>query len=120
MFKLFTKTVTIIEPYDVPTFIIFNVNNFNIWFNDTENRAVYAHSGIFLRVDKLSQSHVYDYLLKCYGIENNYEAHLKYGIELTDFISEIRFDWLQKISNNYIQHKHRHNTATNILSNDNK
>lgn len=105
MFKFFTKIVTIIEPFEVPTFIMFDVNNFNTWFNDTGNRAVYAHSGIFLRTDKLSQSQIDDYLLKCYGIEYNSMRYLKYGTELTDFISEIRFDWLQKINNGYYQHK---------------
>ena len=30
--------------------IIFNVDNFNIWFNHPENGATYANSGIFKRL----------------------------------------------------------------------
>jgi hypothetical protein len=31
-------------------------------------KAVYANTGIFLRLDKLSESHIKDYLEKCYSI----------------------------------------------------
>lgn len=54
--------------------IIFNVDNFNAWFCDDENNnAIYANTGIFGRIDKLSESHIDDYLDKCYNInvENN-------------------------------------------------
>ena len=34
--------------------VVFNVDNFNKWFNDPNNNAVYANTGIFLRLDKLS------------------------------------------------------------------
>jgi hypothetical protein len=43
--------------------LFFNVDNFNKWFNDPNNKAVYANTGIFLRLDKLSESHK-DYLEK--------------------------------------------------------
>ena len=52
-----------------PEAIIFNVDNFNIWFNDPNNQAVYANHGIFLRIDKLGDAIIFDYIYKCYGIE---------------------------------------------------
>jgi len=79
--------------------IVFNVDNFNKWFCDPNNKAIYANSGIFLRVDKLSESHIEDYLMKCYGIPN-------YGPFLwsqptwemvSDFYNEIRKDWMNKL-----------------------
>jgi hypothetical protein len=79
--------------------IIFNVNNFNIWFNHKDNGAEYAHSGIFLRVDKLSESHITDYLLKCYGIENPAFLFSKPANEMiSEFQKEIRKDWLNKLN----------------------
>ncbi len=73
--------------------VIFNVDNFNKWFNDPNNNAVYANPGIFLRLDKLSESHILDYMLKCYGIGN--EGHW----DLYKFYEEIRKDWMNKINN---------------------
>jgi hypothetical protein len=49
-------------------YVVFNVDNFNKWFNDLIIKAVYANTGIFLRLDKLSESHIKDYLEKCYSI----------------------------------------------------
>ena len=78
--------------------IIFNVDNFNIWFNHKDNDAQYANPGIFLRVDKLSESHITDYLLKCYGIENPAFLFSKPANEMiSDFQKEIRTDWLKKL-----------------------
>ena len=48
--------------------IVYNVDNFNLWFCHKDNGAVYANEGIYLRLDKLSESHITDYLLKSYGI----------------------------------------------------
>ena len=67
MLKIFTKEV--IKPFPVPEFIVLNVDNFNTWFKAKDNNAVYANEGIFLRLDKLSVSHVTDYMEKCYGIK---------------------------------------------------
>lgn len=50
--------------------VVFNVDNFNEWFNDKDNGATYAHSGIFLRTDKLSDQHIEEYMKNCYGIDN--------------------------------------------------
>jgi len=77
--------------------IIFNVDNFNIWFNHKNNRAEYAHSGIFLRTDKLSEGHVEDYLLKCYGIETEVFSKPTHEMILT-FMQDIRLDWIIKIN----------------------
>jgi hypothetical protein len=80
--------------------IIFNVDNFNIWFNHKDNGAQYAHPGIFLRVDKLSESHITDYLLKCYDVENPDFLFSKPANEMiSEFQKEIRKDWFKKIGN---------------------
>ena len=79
--------------------IIFSVDNFNIWFNHSENGAVYANPGIFLRLDKLSQSHISDYLEKCYGIENPAFLFSRPASEMiSDFEKKIREDWLKKLN----------------------
>lgn len=79
---------------------IFNVEKFNEWFCDPNNEATYAHTGIFLRLDKLSVGHIFEYLEKRYGI--------KYGGPflwskptremLGDFEEEIRKDWRTKLN----------------------
>jgi hypothetical protein len=92
MLKFFTKEI--IKPFPVPPYIIFNVDNFNAWFNAPDNGSTYANSGIFLRVDKLSQSHVVDYLEKCYGIaENNQAQDL-----VSKFFYDVQSDWLEACS----------------------
>jgi len=75
--------------------IIFNVDNFNIWFNHKNNRAEYAHPGIFLRNDKLSESHIKDYLWKSYVIETEVFSKPTHEMILT-FIQDIRVDWIIK------------------------
>ena len=79
--------------------IIFNVDNFNIWFNHKDNGAEYANPGIFLRTDKLSESHITDYLLKCYDIENPTFLFSKPAHQMIyDFEKDIRKDWLSKLN----------------------
>lgn len=74
--------------------IIFNVGNFNIWFKHPKNGAQYANEGIFLRTDKLSESHVDEYLSKCYGIDNGAFLFSRPFVEMkSDFLKEIRKDW---------------------------
>jgi hypothetical protein len=51
--------------------IMFSVENFNKWFVDPNNGAVYANRGIFLRLDKLSVGHIEDYLEKEFGIDRS-------------------------------------------------
>lgn len=80
--------------------VVFNVDNFNKWFNDLNNNAVYAHPGIFLRLDKLSESHITDYLEKCYGIKNGgaflWSKPTSEMIRI--FCEEIREDWRNKLN----------------------
>jgi hypothetical protein len=81
--------------------VVFNVDNFNKWFNDPNNKAVYANPGIFLRLDKLSESHIKDYLEKCYNIVDvDYvEWSLPSHILIDKLYNEIRKDWKNKINN---------------------
>ena len=98
MLKIFTKEI--VKPFPVPGYIVFNVDNFNNWFNNPNNNAVYANPGIFLRLDKLSASHVIDYIEKCYGISYTMdEFYYLYGEEdaLIKFVSEIREDWKKRL-----------------------
>lgn len=76
-------------------YTIFNVDVFNEWFNDKDNGAVYANSGIFLRLDKLSISHIEDYLVKCHGLNlSNWDI----DEDVRNFHEEIRKDWIDKIN----------------------
>jgi hypothetical protein len=81
--------------------VVFNLDNFNKWFNDPNNNAVYSNPGIFLRLDKLSESHILDYMEKCYGIKNG--GPMKWSkphwIMIEDFHNEIREDWRNKLNN---------------------
>lgn len=72
--------------------IVYNVDNFNIWFCHKENKAVYANSGIFLRLDKLSHSHVIDYLQKSFNIENPDYS------KVVSLYEDVRKDWLNKLN----------------------
>lgn len=100
MLKFFTKEI--VKPFQVPEYVIFNVDNFNNWFNDTNNNAIYANPGIFLRTDKLSQSHVMDYLEKCYGldcgvlIEDTIVWSNPINELILDFYHKIIIDWRMK------------------------
>ena len=83
------KEIKQVVPVDT---IVYNVDNFNLWFRHKDNGAVYANEGIYLRLDKLSQSHIEDYLLKSYGIVQ--ADHQK----IYDFEQEIRQNWSRVIS----------------------
>jgi len=83
------KESKIITPIDS---IVYNVQNFNLWFCDVNNNAVYANKGIFLRLDKLSQSHIIDYLDKSYGIKE-----VDY-VKIHDFEKSIRENWYNKLN----------------------
>lgn len=77
--------------------IVFNVDNFNIWFRHPDNKAVYANEGIFLRTDKLSESHVEDYLLKSYGIKNGAFVFSKpYREMVSDLFKAVQKDWMAR------------------------
>ncbi len=85
------------QPKEIPSAEeMFNVQTFNDWFCDPNNNAVYAHKGIFLRLDKLSVWHIIDYLNRKFNIH-----WIQAGIpheELEQFCSEIRNDWREKIN----------------------
>lgn len=92
--KLFSKKEKPVK-FIVPKYVLFNVDTFNTWFNDKNNNAVYANPGIFLRLDKLSESHIGDYLLKCHNINSlDHDFHE----EIKNFYYEIKKDWMDKIN----------------------
>jgi hypothetical protein len=89
--NLFLRNNEIKQVVPVDT-IVYNVANFNLWFRHKDNGAVYANEGIYLRLDKLSESHITDYLLKSYGI-TQFDHQRVY-----EFEQEIRKDWYGKFS----------------------
>ena len=93
IFDFFKKKET--KSIEVPSeSAVFDVENFNRWFNDPNNNAVYANPGIFLRTDKLSESHIMDYLEKCHGIKNGGPF-----LEMVaEFEERIREDWRKRIA----------------------
>jgi hypothetical protein len=75
-------------------YVIFNVDTFNTWFNSPDNEAVYAHPGIFLRLDKLDVSQINDYLVKCHGLNLD---EWDIDEEVWIFREEILNDWREKL-----------------------
>lgn len=89
-------------PVEIPSEdVVFNVENFNKWFNDPNNNAIYANPGIFLRLDKLSESHITDYMEKCYGIKNGGPFLWSEPVSemIREFMYRIREDWRKKLNN---------------------
>jgi hypothetical protein len=89
-------------PVEIPSEdVVFNVDNFNKWFNDPNNNAIYANPGIFLRLDKLSESHITDYMDKCYGIKNGGPFLWSEPVSemIREFMYRIREDWRKKLNN---------------------
>jgi len=72
--------------------IVFNVDNFNIWFNYPNNGSIYCNSGIFLRMDKLSIDMIEEYLATQYNI-------VEFDSKLYEFKKEILDDWKIKLNN---------------------
>lgn len=81
--------------------IVINVINFNSWFNDKDNGAVYAHPGIFLRLDKLSESQILDYIKNSYN-KDTYEFYKdpKRHYLIYAFYTQIAYNWRQKLRGN--------------------
>ena len=73
---------------------ILNVKDFNEWFNSDKDPEIYAHPGIFLRLDKLSQDHLDSY------VQHATEGLLEYGDfdweTMKKFEDKIRKDWMKK------------------------
>ena len=99
--KLFVKEIIIEKQCVPPEYIVFNVDNFNLWFQDPSNNAIYANKGIYLRMDKLSQTHITDYLDKCYGIKNNgaFLWSKSTNEMIYNFYNNITKNWMQQIKN---------------------
>ncbi len=77
---------------------VYNVENFNKWFNDPNNNATYAHSGIFLRLDKLSESHFIEYFESYEGIFNGKNIGCDYEMtRFSMFKVAVKDDWKEKI-----------------------
>jgi hypothetical protein len=95
------KEVEVKETFDYTANedIIFSVDSFNDWFNDPNNNAVYAHKGIFLRLDKLGEDQVDDYLLKRYNLDNGAFLFSKPYVSMkADLYKAIRKDWSNKLN----------------------
>jgi len=96
LFRIFSREKEVsVKPFIPIEEIVFNVDNFNLWFCSDFNNAIYANKGIFGRVDKLSESHIEDYLIKCYNI-SNYGPLLWSKPTMTivdEFLDEIKKDW---------------------------
>lgn len=76
---------------------IFNVENFNKWFLNPENGS-YANIGIFLRLDKLSDSFFFEYF-EFQGIKKG--SDFAYGENYAKFrnlVEQVRTDWKNKIN----------------------
>jgi hypothetical protein len=93
------------EPQEVEAEInedeMFSVENFNAWWNDTSKPIdIYAHPGIFLRTDKLSQHHFEAYF-ESFGVKDGrefIECDRENWFKYKTFEDEIRKDWYNKLS----------------------
>jgi hypothetical protein len=78
--------------YDIS---MLSVDEFNQWFVDPNNNAVYDNIGIFGRTDKLSKSHIDDFLEKKYGLTKEDIKNIDYS-DIGHFYTCIRKNWLNK------------------------
>ena len=79
---------------------IVDVNNFNSWFCSDKPSDIYANKGIFLRLDKLSQHHIVDYIFSLTNDLTKEETEELYcSVNLfNNFEKLIRSDWNMKIA----------------------
>jgi len=76
---------------------ILSVKKFNDWFNSPKDSSIYAHPGIFLRLDKLSAHHLRDYIkMTTYGYLDYDDFDDK---KMRSFEDKIRKDWMKKLRN---------------------
>lgn len=77
--------------------LLFNVKKFNEWFNSDKDWSIYAHAGIFLRLDKLCQDHFIEYIIS-HGLdrENAIDFYFDNHIEFMKFEIDVRNDWRVK------------------------
>jgi|VirMetMinimDraft_7_1064189.scaffolds.fasta_scaffold38810_4 hypothetical protein len=78
---------------------LFDVDDFNKWFN-SDNNGSYANPGIFLRLDKLSPSIIFDYFKYNYVTNVESKMYGEYTQKFFTFQEDIRKDWMEKINNN--------------------
>ena len=73
---------------------LLDVDRFNTWFNSDKDKDIYAHPGIFLRIDKLSTQHIEDYI----RMESDGVVKIKYFEynQVVDFEDRIAKDWRKK------------------------
>jgi len=84
-----------------PKKTILNVKSFNTWLCDPNNNDVYANKGIFLNLDKFSESHITDYIKSKYNI-NWEDSNITYD-DIITFYYKVRQDWFNKLDNNIIR-----------------
>lgn len=76
------------------------VSAFNKWFcDDTKPREIYAHSGIYLRTDKLSLHHVKDYWQSLTNLDDELieeVIHNHYALA-SSFQEKVRLAWIKQL-----------------------
>lgn len=75
---------------------VLNVDSFNNWFQNNKDKSIYAHSGIYLRTDKLSRGHIKDYLRV---ITNGLLSIEDFNeLEIMKFEDKIRVSWIKQLN----------------------
>ncbi len=73
---------------------LLNVKKFNNWFNSPKDKEMYAHPGIFLRTDKLSQHHFDDFIkMSTNGLLTCGDFDFK---KMYDFENRVRDNWIKQ------------------------
>ena len=75
------------------------ITAFNKWFcDDTKSKDIYAHSGIYLRGDKLSGQHILDYWQSLTNLDDKTikEMFNDCYFIATSFEDRIRNNWLRQ------------------------
>jgi hypothetical protein len=74
---------------------ILDVNKFNEWFKNNKDKDIYAHAGIYLRLDKLSEGHIKNYIrVTTKGMADI--DHFKWET-IRDFEHAIRDSWQKQL-----------------------
>jgi len=73
---------------------ILDVDKFNDWFNSDKDKDIYAHPGIFLRRDKLSQHHFEDYIRMTTNGALSFDDFT--WKQTQDFEKMVDKDWMKK------------------------
>ena len=75
---------------------LLNVNKFNDWFNSPKDKSIYAHTGIFLRTDKLSKHHFDDYIkMSTFGYVTYEDFDFS---KMLEFEERVRKNWMKQLS----------------------